>query len=212
MARITNGILGAFSGKVGAVVGASWRGIDYMRGLPEPSNKPATPPQLAQRLKMVLFRGFLLGVDQIIENRFQNYDKKTPMNSALSYNMQYAVTGSYPDLNIDFPNLLYSKGELLSVWSPAALSSVSNTIDFSWQNGAFNNYRGAEDKVTLVAYSQKNMEFVTLTDAGLRADGGSRLIFPENFSGQQVHCYLSLYSKDLNIASTNEYLGLVTVV
>jgi hypothetical protein len=212
MARITNGILGAFSGKVGAVVGASWRGIDYMRSLPEPSNKPATALQLAQRLKLVLFRGFLLGVDQIIEKCYQNYDKKTPMNSALSYNMQYAVTGNYPDLNIDFPNLLYSKGDLLSASSLKAVSTEANAIDFSWQNGDFSNYRGAEDQVSLVAYSPETMKFVKLTHAGIRADEGSRLILPENFSGQQIHCYLSFYSEAFNIASTNEYLGAVTVI
>ncbi|WP_285054685.1 DUF6266 family protein [Pedobacter ginsengisoli] len=212
MARITNGILGGFSGKVGTVVGASWRGIDYIRGLPEPSNKPATALQLAQRLKMVLFRGFLLGVDQIIENCYQNYEKTTPMNSALSYNMQYAVTGSYPDLNIDFPNLLYSKGDLLSASSLKVVSTETNTIDFTWQNGDFNNYRGAQDQVSLVAYSPEGLKFAKLTDAGVRADEGSRLIFPGKFSGQVVHCYLSFYSKAFSIASTNEYLGAVTVI
>lgn len=212
MARITNGILGGFSGKVGTVVGASWRGIDYIRGVPNPSTKPASPLQLAQRLRMRLFRGFLLGVDQIIENCFQNYDKETPMNSALSYNMKHAVTGSYPKLSIDFPNLVYSKGDLQSAWSLTAVSSESNTIDFSWQNGAFNNYRGAEDRVSIMVYSPETMKFVKATDAGVRADGDSRLIFPENFSGQEVHCYLHFYSEAFNIASTNEYIGVVTVI
>lgn len=212
MARITNGILGGFSGKVGTVVGASWRGIDYIRSTPNRSTTPATPLQLAQRVKMVLFRGFLLGVDQIIENCFQNYDKETPMNSALSYNMKHAITGSYPELSIDFPNLLFSKGDLQSAWSLTAVSNESNTIDFSWQNGAFSNYRGAEDGVTIVIYSPEAMKFVKVTEAGRRADEGSRLIFPENFSGQKVHCYLHFYSDAFNIASTNEYLGVVTVI
>ncbi|HET6556446.1 MAG TPA: DUF6266 family protein [Prolixibacteraceae bacterium] len=33
MATFVNGILGGFSGKVGTVIGACWKGIDYMRGL-----------------------------------------------------------------------------------------------------------------------------------------------------------------------------------
>ena len=32
MGTIKKGILGGFSGKVGTVVGASWKGISYMRG------------------------------------------------------------------------------------------------------------------------------------------------------------------------------------
>ncbi len=31
MGTISKGILGGFSGKVGTVVGGSWKGIDYMR-------------------------------------------------------------------------------------------------------------------------------------------------------------------------------------
>ena len=33
MGTIKQGILGGFSGKVGTVVGSSWKGISYMRGL-----------------------------------------------------------------------------------------------------------------------------------------------------------------------------------
>ena len=32
MGTIKQGILGGFSGKVGTVVGSSWKGISYMRG------------------------------------------------------------------------------------------------------------------------------------------------------------------------------------
>jgi len=50
MGIIYQGILGGFSGKVGPVVGANWKGIDYMRGYVIPSN-PNTPDQQTQRSK-----------------------------------------------------------------------------------------------------------------------------------------------------------------
>jgi hypothetical protein len=34
MGKISKGILGGFSGKIGNVVGATWKGIDYMRIMP----------------------------------------------------------------------------------------------------------------------------------------------------------------------------------
>jgi hypothetical protein len=34
MGKINQGILGGFSGKVGNVVGGSWKGIEYMRVIP----------------------------------------------------------------------------------------------------------------------------------------------------------------------------------
>ena len=33
MGTIKKGILGGFSGKVGTVIGAAWKGIDYMRSV-----------------------------------------------------------------------------------------------------------------------------------------------------------------------------------
>jgi hypothetical protein len=211
MGRIKKGILGPFSGKVGAVVGASWRGIDYMRGLPEKSTKPATPLQLAQQNKMALFRGFLLGVDDIIEKCFQNIKKYTAMNDALSYNMLNSVVGTYPEQNINFMNLLFSKGELRGAWSPKAFSIESHAIDFSWEHGNLVPHCATDDRVTLVVYNLEQREFCKLENAALRGDKTARLILPENFKGP-THCYISFYSEGMKLASTNEYLGSVEVV
>lgn len=212
MATYKNGINGAFSGKVGTVVGATWRGINYMRGLPRPSNVQATDSQLAQRLKMELFRGFLLGINPIIEPCFQNYDKKTPMNSALSYNMKNAVCGTFPELNIDFPNLIYSKGDLLSAWSLKAESLVPACVDFSWTNGESSTYRSAADQVHLVVYSPEEEKFMVLKDSTTRSSEMIRLKLPKEFCGKILHCYISFYSAELKVSSTNEYLGEVIVM
>lgn len=211
MGRIKKGILGGFSGKVGSVVGASWRGIDYMRGLPRLSTKTATKAQLAQQSKMILLRGFLLGIGDIIERCFQNIKKHTPMNDALSYNMLNSVTGSYPDQNINFKNLLISKGDLIGAWSPKARSTQSNTIDFSWENGIANPMCAANDEVLLAVYDPIKKEFCLLEKAALRSDKTAELIVPETFKGNAVHCYISFYSKKRGISSTSEYLGTVKV-
>ncbi len=136
MGKYKNGILGAFSGKIGPVIGASWRGIDYMRGLQKLSNKPATAKQSAQRMKMSLFRGFLLNIEEIVDICFQNYTQTSPMNAALSYNMKHSVAGIYPDMVIDFQNLVLSKGDLMGSWSPNVTSTESGSIDFRWTNGS----------------------------------------------------------------------------
>lgn len=49
MGKIKQGILGGFKGKVGTVIGASWNGIAYMRGLPQSVRNPQTAAQEAQR-------------------------------------------------------------------------------------------------------------------------------------------------------------------
>ena len=42
MGKIKQGILGGFKGKVGTVIGASWNGISYMRGLAQSHKNPKT--------------------------------------------------------------------------------------------------------------------------------------------------------------------------
>ena len=49
MGKIKQGILGGFRGKVGTVIGASWNGIAYMRGLPQSTKDRKSAAQLAQR-------------------------------------------------------------------------------------------------------------------------------------------------------------------
>lgn len=58
MATIKQGILGAFSGKVGSVVGSSWKGIAIMKSRPASVANPKTAKQVIQRSKMTAVVGF----------------------------------------------------------------------------------------------------------------------------------------------------------
>ena len=49
MGKIKQGILGGFQGKVGTVIGASWNGIAYMRGIAQSVKNPKTAGQQIQR-------------------------------------------------------------------------------------------------------------------------------------------------------------------
>ena len=49
MGKIKQGILGGFKGKVGTVIGSSWNGIAYMKGLPQSQKNPNTLAQQKQR-------------------------------------------------------------------------------------------------------------------------------------------------------------------
>ena len=56
MAIFSKGILGGFSGKVGNVIGSSWRGKDVLRSLPTKRNWVATQSQLDQQGQKVFMR------------------------------------------------------------------------------------------------------------------------------------------------------------
>jgi hypothetical protein len=104
MGKISQGILGGVSGKVGNVVGGSWKGIDYLRILPASVANPRTPAQMDQRSKFITVINFLQPIKDFIRVGFKNYAvKMTQFNSAMSYNVKNAIAGTYPDYTIDYP-------------------------------------------------------------------------------------------------------------
>ena len=70
MGTIKKGILGGFSGKVGNVVGASWRGIEYIRSLPSSVRNPRTEAQVTQRTRIALIGKMMKSIVPIIRIGF----------------------------------------------------------------------------------------------------------------------------------------------
>ena len=58
MGKIRQGIIGGFSGKVGNVVGAAWKGISYMRILPVSVANPKTDAQLTPASEILCHHAF----------------------------------------------------------------------------------------------------------------------------------------------------------
>ena len=70
MATFRKGILGSFSGTVGPVVGATYRGQDVLRSRPRKSTKPATDLQMMQRRKFGKAVQFITPAKMIIADYF----------------------------------------------------------------------------------------------------------------------------------------------
>src|SRR5690554_745405 len=112
MAIIKKGINGAFSGTVGNTVGSSWRQIDYIKSLPKPSTKPASPAQIAQRAKFALAVSFLRPIKPLLDLGFSDktQGRQTGYNRALQAMMNNAISGEYPDLSVDFAEVVVARG------------------------------------------------------------------------------------------------------
>ena len=111
MSTIKQGILGGFSGKTGTVIGSSWKGIAVMRGIAPSIAIPNTPAQLAQRAKFSVAGKFLRPLIPFLRIGFRSQAvKMSGFNAAMSYNLEYALTGTYPAYDIDFSKALVSQG------------------------------------------------------------------------------------------------------
>ncbi|MBR6439309.1 MAG: hypothetical protein IKS65_09060 [Bacteroidales bacterium] len=113
MGTIKKGILGGFSGKVGTVVGASWKGISYMRGQALHTKNPRTAGQIYQRNAMKAIALALRPIASILSITFKNSAQKmSGYNKAVSINYKEAVenVGGVPTVN--YSKLILSKGNI----------------------------------------------------------------------------------------------------
>jgi len=73
MGTIKKGILGGFSGRVGTVVGSSWKGISYMRSLPQKVKNPRTLLQMNQRTKFAVTLNYLKPLNGLLRTGWKLY-------------------------------------------------------------------------------------------------------------------------------------------
>ena len=211
MGTIRQGILGGFSGKVGNIVGASWRGIDYIRSMPASVHNPRTEAQVSQRNRFSLVGKMLKTIVPIIRIGFAGSvgTGKSAFSVAMSYNVKNAVIGLFPDFEINFDAVKISSGDLYGA-ANAEASSAAGSISFVWDTDLLNN-AAATDKVILLAFNAVTGEASYDVDAATRADGSGSLAVPPTWDGELVDTYLALYSADGKLVSISVYTGRVTV-
>lgn len=212
MSTFNQGILGPLSGKVGTVIGGSWNGINYMRGLPTSYTNPRTQAQLNQRAKFTTTINFLRPLASFLRVGFKNAAvKMSGFNAAMSYTIRNAIKGIYPAYEIDYNKVLVSRGPLPGALNPVAASTVTGKVDFTWDNNSFDAGASDDDKVLLVIYSPLRHKAVTLVDGATRIAGSQTVTLPETFSGEQVHCYLGFQDASQSFISDGAYVGTVSV-
>lgn len=212
MGTYNKGILGAFSGKVGPVVGASWRGKEVMRSLPKKGNRVASETQLLQRQKFTMVTDFLVGMKPIVKRYFGNdTGTKTRRNQAMSYLMREAVVFNDPDFEWDYAKVLVSKGDLLGMNAPT-VDVTAGEVTVMWTDNSLQGEAVADDKLVLVVYDPETKGVVYSLAAGERADEAAALAMPSYLEGATVHVWATFASADDKRYATSTYLGDVTVI
>ena len=154
MGKISQGVLGGFSGKVGNIVGGTWKGIDYMRIKPSNVANPRTQGQVDQRTKFSNVLNFLQPMTEFLRVGYKLYaNKMTQFNSAMSYQLQNAITGVYPDFSIDYTKVLVSKGALLRAEATTGVSTEAGVVQLSWTDNSASGGAKATDKALIMLYN-----------------------------------------------------------
>ncbi len=220
MGTIKKGILGGVSGKIGNVVGGSWKGIDYLRVLPASVSDANSPAQITQRNRFAVVIKFLQPITEFIRIGFRGQAvKQTAFNAAMSYNFHNALEGEYPDISIDYAAAAVSQGNLPGAINPLSTSDVAAKVSISWEPNTGQGQASDSDIAMAVVYNPTLKEAIYTLNGGVRSDAALSIDLPANYSGTDVHCYISfmvletaLGGQARNAISNSAYAGSINVL
>lgn len=208
MGKIGKGILGGVSGKVANVVGANWKGIDYIRAKPLSVRNPRTDLQVNQRTKFALALRFLQPNLNFIKVGYKNFSvKKSQFNSAMSYILNNAISGTYPNYLIDYSLALLSRGSLSGALNPVFDLSTAGQVEFSWDDNSGEGSALATDKVMAVVYNPLKGESVFITGGALRSDLTQVIQIPNSYSGDELEMFIGFINDAGTQLSNSAYIG-----
>ncbi len=207
MGTIKDGILGGVSGRIGNLVGATWKDIHYIRTLPAKVRDPKTEKQLSQRSSFSVTMDFLKRITPFIRIGFQAHatGRMTAFNAAMSYNMKFAVTKGNQGMALDWPNVLVSKGTLGSVAEVSGKVSEWE-LHLHWDTTGYEN-AWPYDIAMVVAHNTVKGRSIYDLNASKRSSGKASLLLPAGWEGDVIQTYLAFKTDDGAVVSNSIYAG-----
>lgn len=199
MATFQKGILDGFNGKVGNVVGSTWKGKSVMRIRPAAITNPNTERQQNQRARFGLVGRFIQAHRNLIRIGFRAYTKDmTTSNAAMSYNLANAVAGQFPDLSIDFSKARISMGTLAPASGITVASESAASVILTWLDNSLASNAHESDQMIVSLFDAATNEVVYVPGCASRSQATATLNLPVEWSGRTTEVFVFLISLDGN--------------
>lgn len=205
------GIFGPFNGTVGHVVATKWKGKDVVKNSPEKTNKKASLSQVDQRSRFKLVNDFLGHCSDFIAVGYHAVVRKQiPINVALTYHLENAVTGVYQEYKLDYAKVKLSLHKAIDpVMKPAFLLENGDVLKVNWEMPRMRSITAKSDDLAYImcydSSKRKALKFESVRRSGLSAT----LNVPPFYKGDELHCWIFFVSADGKFTSDTQYLGSV---
>jgi len=212
MGKYEKGVLGSFHGRVGTVVGSSWKGIQVMKSKSGKRTGKPTQKQVIQQARFAFMGKFISPLAKLLDLTFNAAGvQMSGINLAFRYNYRNALTGTYPAFGLDYSKVLVSKGDLMNAIDPSAESGSGGQVIFNWTDNSGLAQANATDRSILVVYSPENNRALYISNGPVR-NAGTGSIHAGIFSGSTVETWLAFISEDGNAVASSVYTGQVVVL
>jgi hypothetical protein len=209
MARIKNGILGPVIGSVGVVVGYERLGTPCLRGKGDPQPQTFTEKQKAHQLRVKLANSFINPSKNFINIGFSlsTTGGQTAHNVAMAHAIKTGTKGEFPELELDFENLLVSDGELSGALNPIVELIEGNYLKYSWDYDEMLEHENRKDQVMLLAYSPETKRSFYTIGGAKRSLGQEMLEIYARVEQESFETYISFITEDRKQISKSIYTG-----
>lgn len=186
MGKITNGILGGFSGQVGPVIGYMWRGKMCMRRMPEHVANPRSKAQVAQREAFKQMVQLAASMNQAVRAGMRTEARAEGLTE---YNLfvksNFDVLGSD---GIDYERIQVSCGEVAPVGILSAERDDAGVVMVRFEKNPLRMRAADNDEVLLYAYCPEE-GYGLLSAAAYRRQKQVALLLPDEWEGKAIHLY-----------------------
>ena len=211
MGKIKQGILGGFSGKVGPVIGSSWKGKAIIKARALSYNDRNSEAQQQQRAKFGLVSQFLSTVNSFVSLGFADKAKGiTAPNAAMVINLEEAISGTFPNYEINYNKVVVANGTVDLPYDPSG-SVADGELTVTWADNSGQGDALATDNAMLLLYNTTQKKAVwALTDA-TRADRSAKITVPTAWTGDTAVAYLAMRRASNGNTSKSTYVGSYTL-
>jgi hypothetical protein len=208
MGELRNGPWGKITGKVGGLVGTTRNGKNIVKNAPTRTAEPSAK-QLEQQLKFKMAIDFFRPLKDLVQVTFDNGGNASGMNNATGRFLENAISGTSPNIIIDYSKVNVSRGHL----PPAADTAVTidgTMLTFTWEDNSALGSANETDLAVVVVYCPAKNQAIFKMDLATR-NAGTGSISASLFKGQEVHTYLAFITADKKKASDSVYTGKLMV-
>lgn len=211
MAKLKQGILGHFLGKVGNIIGSTRNGTPYMKTRASKFKDSKTLKQKIQRDKFKLAQIALQPITPFLRKGFKfELKQRTAFNSAMSHAIKNAIMGEYPNIYIDYTKLLVSHGNHTGIIMPQ-VGVMLDRIILSWKDNSNIAKAQPSDKIMVLAINPAKKESVHIAEGALRSAKREELLFPSHWGGDKLEVYAAFMARNGKSISASTHCGSVVV-
>lgn len=193
MGKMKMGILSAFKGKIGTVVGQRWRGaVMFQRAYTDDVRQPNTQAQIIRKAifkaMIELSKGFypahVIGMREISIRK----PTMTTDNEFFRVNKEMVTASGIESVSVDFTGLMVAEGPVPGVHFYAPQFDTPLQVDVDFDDNMEVARTHEDDEVYIVVYCP-DARMCVISAPAKRSDGSTSVKVPSFWNGMKVHVY-----------------------